>query len=74
MKYAELNTYKYFFILLLRKKTNKQKTPKKIQTNNKTKFGEQNRDQRAGTEKLHVSTKKIKASGSKIIEEIEKNV
>lgn len=47
---------------------------KKIQTNNKTKFGEQNRDQRAGTEKLHVSTKKIKASGSKIIEEIEKNV
>lgn len=32
MKYAELNTYKYFFILLLRKKTNKQKTPKKPQT------------------------------------------
>lgn len=48
------------------------KHSKTDKTPNKPKSGEKNRDQRAGTEKLHVSTKKIKARGSKILGEIEK--
>jgi len=48
---------------------NPQNTP---QNPNKLKYGDQKRHQRTGIEKLHVSTKNINVSGSKIIGEIEK--